>query len=391
MASSPDLAGLARNLVRVHDAVLSGAQPPQPPRRVVERSWHRTLSLGVDPEARSRHEPLSTAEIEARRRRSRLALVIDELRAPLLAAADASSYLVVVTDAEGTVLWRDGAHRMKSHADALGFVEGALWTEGAVGTNAIGTALVEGAPVQLFSAEHFERAQAPWYCTAEPIHDPIDGSLLGVVDVSGPALTLHPAIRALVSASVQLATARLWRNHGEGLERLRRAAEPLLAGVNGPLLVVDDHGWVAAQRGLSARDRVEAPQADRAVAVPELGLCLPERLGSGWLIRPTPGRVVFTSVLDLVATPAMLEVQAGDSSWRISLSPRHAQLLAALSQAGPAGTSAGELSRQLFGDADHQVTVRAEFSRLRRAVGALVAGNPYRVADGVHLVVHRAG
>jgi hypothetical protein len=87
----------------------------------------------------------------------------------------------------------------------------------------------------------------------------------------------------------------------------------------------------------------------------------------------------------------MLEVQAGDSSWRISLSPRHAQLLAALSQAGPAGTSAGELSRQLFGDADHQVTVRAEFSRLRRAVGALVAGNPYRVADGVHLVVHRAG
>ena len=37
---------------------------------------------------------------------------------------------------------------------------------GPVGTNAIGTALAEAAPVQLFSAEHFEQAQHPWYCTA---------------------------------------------------------------------------------------------------------------------------------------------------------------------------------------------------------------------------------
>jgi hypothetical protein len=33
------------------------------------------------------------------------------------------------------------------------------------------------------------------------------------------------------------------------------------------------------------------------------------------------------------------------------------------------------------------VTVRAEISRLRRAIGALVATNPYRLADGVVLKV----
>ena len=33
---------------------------------------------------------------------------------------------------------------------------------------AIGTALAEQAPVQLFSAEHFEEGQHPWYCTASP-------------------------------------------------------------------------------------------------------------------------------------------------------------------------------------------------------------------------------
>ena len=262
-----DLAMRARDLVRIHDAVLSGSAPPERPRAVVARSWTRVLSLGIDPDGRNGRDPLPPSEVEERRRTSRLSLVIDEIRELLLSAADASNYLVVVTDADGVVLWRSGSPRVKRQADGLGFTDGATWTEAAVGTNAIGTALAEAAPVQLFSAEHFENAQVPWYCTASPIHDPIDGSLLGIVDVSGPALTLHPAIEALVTASVRLAEARLWRHHEERLDQLRRTAEPLLSGANGPLLVVDDHGWVAAHQGVAVRDRVEAPQPDRALAV----------------------------------------------------------------------------------------------------------------------------
>lgn len=382
-----DLAMRARDLVRIHDAVLSGSAPPERPRAVVARSWSRVISLGIDPDGRNGRDPLSPADVDERRRSSRLALVIDEIRELLLSAADASNYLVVVTDADGIVLWRSGSPRVKRQADGLGFAEGALWTEGAVGTNAIGTALEEGAPVQLFSAEHFERAQVPWYCTASPIHDPIDGSLLGIVDVSGPALTLHPAIEALVTASVRLAEARLWRHHEERLEQLRRTAEPLLSGANGPLLVVDDHGWVAAHQGVSVRDRVDAPRADRAVAVPGLGLCLPERLRGGWLIRPQSGETVLRATLDLSTTPAMLEVRGGDAPWRVALSPRHADVLAALAAAGRGGLTAGVLSHRLYGDGEHQVTVRAEISRMRKALGALLATNPYRLGEGVELSV----
>ena len=35
------------------------------------------------------------------------------------------------------------------------------------------------------------------------------------------------------------------------------------------------------------------------------------------------------------------------------------------------------------------MTVRAEMSRLRRAVGGLVTTNPYRLADGVVLTIVR--
>ncbi|MCR1783109.1 GAF domain-containing protein [Nocardioides carbamazepini] len=386
-----DLAMRARDLVRIHDAVLSGSAPPERPRAVVARSWSRVIGLGVDPDGPNGRDPLTPADVDERRRASRLALVIDEIRELLLSAADASNYLVVVTDADGIVLWRSGSPRVKRQADGLGFAEGALWTEGAVGTNAIGTALAEAAPVQLFSAEHFENAQVPWYCTASPIHDPIDGSLLGIVDVSGPALTLHPAIEALVTASVRLAEARLWRHHEERLEQLRRTAEPLLSGANGPLLVVDDHGWVAAHQGVAVRDRVEAPQADRALAVPGLGLCLPERLRGGWLIRPSSSSQALVAVLDVRTSPATLEVRGGDSPWRVALTPRHAGLLTAIAAAGPGGVSAGQLSAALYGDGGRQVTVRAEISRMRRVLGALLATNPYRLGDGVSLSVVDAG
>lgn len=389
MAASPDLASLARDLVRIHDAVLSGSSPPQRPRALVERSWARVLAFGIDPDGRNGRDPLPPGEVEARRQASRLSLVVDEIKELLLSAADASQYLVVVTDADGIVLWRSGAPRVKRQADVLGFEDGALWTEQAVGTNAIGTALAERAPVQLFSAEHFENAQVPWYCTAAPIHDPVDGSLLGIVDVSGPALTLHPAIQALVTAAVRLAEARLWRHHEDRLEELRRSAEPLLSG-SGPLLVVDDHGWVAAHQGVAVRDRVEAPRPDRALAVPGLGLCLPERLHGGWLIRPSGGPGLVTARLELTPGGGTLDVESGGQPWRAALSPRHAELLAAIAEAGPAGVTAETLSRRLYGDGAHRVTVRAEISRLRRTLGALIATNPYRLGPGVVVDVVRS-
>ena len=391
VAPGTDLGRRARELRAVHDAVLAGGRPPERPRSVVARSWRRVLDAGLVPDAPRVRDPLGAAEVERRRRTSPVALVVDELRTVLGSAADASRWLVVVTDADGVVLWRDGSSAVRRQADRLGFAEGATWTEAAVGTNAIGTALAEAAPVELFSAEHFETGQHPWYCTAAPLHDPRTGELLGVVDVSGPALTLHPAVGVLVGTAVRLAEAQLWRHHHDALERLRRATAHATAGVAGPHLLVDDEGWVAHAEGVpsAALTRVAAPREGTPVAVPGVGVLVPERLGEGWLLRTRGPRAGVRAVLVRGERTAELRVGAADGGerWRTPLSPRQAQLLALLAAAGPAGTGAGALSTALFGDAEHLVSVRAEVSRLRRAVGALVATRPYRVAEGVHLEV----
>ncbi|GAA4128550.1 GAF domain-containing protein [Actinomadura keratinilytica] len=378
----------ARELVRVHHAVIGGerAAVPLRPRALVARSWSRVMRLGLAPDGDNGRDPLGADEVARRRLDSPLGEVIDELGQLIGSLADAAQFLLVVTDADGVILWRQGAPAIRRRADDLGFCEGATWTEAKVGTNAIGTALAEAAPVELFSAEHFEQAQHPWFCTASPVHDPRTGELLGVVDVSGPALTLHPAIGALVETGTRLAESRLWQRHLRRLERLRRSAAPLVGTSGGPLLLVDDDGWVAHSSGVAATQRVAAPAEGRAMAVPGLGLCLPERLPEGWLIRPTSPARPMTLVLDLAEAP-ILEVRSGDARWRCALTTRHAEILLLLHAAGPDGLSAPALSRALFGDAEHVVTVRAEVSRLRRSLGAFVESRPYRLTGGVRMTV----
>ncbi|KAA0022646.1 helix-turn-helix domain-containing protein [Antrihabitans cavernicola] len=383
-----DLPRHARDLLRMHDAVIGGGTPPMRPRDVVARSWTRVLDAGLTPDGTNTRAPLGIDEVERRRRASPLSTVIGELDQVIAAVADASQMLLVVTDADGIILWRAGSSAVRHVADKLGFGEGAEWTESMVGTNAIGTALAEAAPVQLFSAEHFEQTQHPWYCTAAPIHDPRTGELLGIVDVSGPALTLHPTITALVETAVRLAESQLWRHHESRLERLRAASAPLLASIKGPLLIVDEHGWVAHTSGVAVRDRIAAPRSDRALTIPGLGLCLPEQITDGWLVRPSGHETRFRIVLDLTAAPAV-EVTGSESSWRSSLTSRHAEILQLLDHSGRTGLTAAALSQAIYGDPDHVVTVRAEVSRLRRALGSVVETKPYRLASSVELTIHR--
>lgn len=387
IAPGTDLPRHARDLVRMHEAMIGGGRSPLRPRAVVQRSWARVLGTGLAADVPNARALLPFDEVERRRRRSPLSSVIADLEQVVGAIADASHMLMVVADADGVILWRTGSARVRSRADALDFCEGAEWTEANVGTNAIGTALAEASPVQLFSGEHFEQSQHPWYCTAAPIHDPRSGELLGIVDVSGPALTLHPTISALVETAVKLAEAQLWRRHESRLQGLRASAAPLLASVPGPALLVDEHGWVAHASGVAATRRIAAPREDRTVTVPGLGLCTPERIGEGWLVRPAGGATRIAMELDLSDRPAVT-VTGAESTWRAPLTSRHAEILLLLHRSGHAGLSVADLSSAIYGDPDHAVAVRAEVSRLRRAVGSVVEGRPYRLAGSVTMTLN---
>lgn len=228
MSAGDDPRHYAHLLAQVYDAAMAGEKMPARPRSVIGESWDRVLQAGVDPDLGALDEGLDMSELEARRLESGLSVVLDDLTRGLDSVIADGDNILVVADARGRVLWRSGAPRVLQRADRLGFVEGADWGENTVGTNAIGTALMSGRAVQVFSAEHFVRTHHSWTCAGAPIHDPRSGALLGVVDVSGPAATIHPTTVALVDVVAKLAESRLRDHHRRSLDQLRSVAAPIL-------------------------------------------------------------------------------------------------------------------------------------------------------------------
>ncbi|WP_443044897.1 GAF domain-containing protein [Streptomyces sp. Go40/10] len=387
-----DAAQAARVLSEVREAALAGRRARIAPRPVIEQSWGRVLRSGVDPERDVRSRLLPSDEVRRRREESPLRHVLPVLREGLLSVADVSQHIMVVADADGRVLWREGAAAVLRKADGLGFELGADWREDVVGTNGVGTPAVVRRPVQVFAGEHFVRSQTSWTCTGAPITDPRDGRLLGVVDVSGPLETMHPATLAWVDSVAKLAEARLRELHLASLERLRAVAAPVLARLAGRALVVDRDGWSAAVTGMPYVRRVALPKslAPGRRWLPSLGSCAVEPLAGGWLLRaedePRAG-AVRRVVLDL-ARPGRRTVTVEESavSWSRELSPRHAELLFLLAE-HRAGRGAAELAEDLFGDPSRTVTVRAEMSRIRRYLGELLQHRPYRFSEDAEVTV----
>jgi hypothetical protein len=390
-----DAARAARMLSEVREARLAGQRARIAPRPVIEQSWERMLRSGVDPEHDFRAGLLSAEEVRRRREESPLRDVLPVLREGLLSVADVAHHIMVVADEEGRVLWREGCSPVLRKADGLGFELGADWREDVVGTNGVGTPAVVRRPVQVFAAEHFVRSHATWTCAGAPITDPRDGRLLGVVDVSGPLETMHPATLAWVDSVAKLAEARLREQHLGALERLRAVAAPVLARLGGRAAVVDRDGWTAAVSGMPYTSRIALPKSTSAGRrwLPALGLCSVEPLAGGWLVRaldraaepPPPGATRI--VLDVTRPRRWsVTVTGGAGSWSHELSPRHAELLYLLA-VHRGGRSAAGLAADMFGDPGRTVTVRAEMSRVRRYLGGLLEHRPYRFCEDAEVEV----
>ena len=384
-----DLRADTRRTHVVRDAAMSGSGATSGPRSLIGDSWDRVRARGLDPSGAPEVAPLSQSELYARRERSPLHDLLTPLREYLRPAGDAAGQVLVVSDADGRVLWREGSSGVSRYADRLGFVGGSAWTEGNVGTNAIGTCIVTGSPIHIHAAEHFAQSHTAWTCAAAPLKDPVTGRLLGVVDLSGPARTGHANTLSLVTVAARLAEAEVRAAHQDRLNALRAFASPLLAKVGGKALALTPDGTAAAVTGLVAPTQIALPDEMTAGDqwVPALGMVRAEPLPGGWLLRVLEGDAAdpdsaTSLLLDLSASEPSVEVTGASSVWTHRPSPRHAEILLALVRHRD-GRSAAQLADDLFGDRSRTVTVRAEMSRLRRTLGPMLVQRPYRLADNV--------
>jgi len=315
-----DTAGRAHDIWRAHEAFLADGYPATGSlatsvRDIVAQSWLRSARARVDPDD---DPPVSVADSElvSYRADHPLARVIGALRELVGTCADDGEHLMAVTDAAGLLLWVEGHSGQLKRAETMNFVEGTIWDERHAGTNALGTCLALGEPVQIVSTEHYRHAVQSWTCAAAPIRDPGTGLTVGVIDITGGDSVAHPRSLALVRAAAKVAEAEL------GWHRDPASGD-----------------WLPRQRRLTPTD---ARAHDR---------------------------------LAILGRP---DGQLRQSGRPLKLNRRHAEVLFLLS-AHPAGLTSEQLACALYGDFGDPAAVRVEFTRLRRAVGNLVESRPYRL------------
>jgi len=187
----------------------AGAVPLAPPRQAfIERSHQRSEALGLKRHEKSGFDPLVRSDLNlARERNQRLYTHAAPVMQLLYEQIVNTESMIVLTDAQGTILHAVGDDSFLARAHRVALAPGENWAEHAKGTNAIGTALFEEAPTLVHGGEHFIHANNFLTCSASPIFDP-RGNMLGVLDVTGDHRGYHQHTMGLVRMS-----ARMIENH----------------------------------------------------------------------------------------------------------------------------------------------------------------------------------
>ncbi len=174
----------------------------------IERSHQRSAALGVSRGEPCDFGPMIRSDLNvARERNHRLYLHAAPVMQLLFEQIVNTGSMILLTDAQGTILHSIGDDDFLNRADKVALAPGQNWAEHAKGTNAIGTAMVEEVPTLVHANEHFMHANNFLTCSASPIFDP-RGNMLGVLDVSGDHRSYHQHTMGLVRMS-----ARMIENH----------------------------------------------------------------------------------------------------------------------------------------------------------------------------------
>lgn len=241
---------------------LNGGEPGSDAlRRLIDDSWRRCLGASVDP-ARFQAPP-PVGENSLHFLRDECADLVTA-SAPIMASArdflSETGTVMVLTNQSGTILNLEGDVSTRGAAENVHLLSGANWSELACGTNAIGTALEVGQPVQIHSAEHYCAGIKRWSCSATVIRDPCDGAILGVVDVSGLSASYSRHTLALVVATAGRIENRLARIELDVRYRLlENCMDRLSATAADGVIVFDRRG-----RAVKANARASAVAAELA-------------------------------------------------------------------------------------------------------------------------------
>ncbi len=171
-------------------------------REEIAQSWMRCKEYGID-YMNGIGDDKYKMELESRIKENEdLIQIAHPIMRSIYSTVEGSGFIIVLTDKEGYIIEEVGDDEILKKAEEINFVKGSLWTERAVGTNAIGTAIFNNKPLQTMGDDHYCFNHHTWTCSAAPIHDE-EGEIIGCLNMSGQYLDAHRHTLGVVIAAVE--------------------------------------------------------------------------------------------------------------------------------------------------------------------------------------------
>jgi signal transduction histidine kinase len=283
----------ARELQRSWERLLAdGALGPELPpgataglRPTIVESWRRSLATGLDPTDMLAPIEADESEVLERWFEHPLGSLAQDLIEQLRRVAAESRSMVVVADGSGLILHRVGDDSLKERAAEMNLVEGARYSEAADGTNGIGTALAADRAFQVFAFEHFNERHHEWVCSGAPVHDPVSGRVVGLVDLSSLWKAAHPRSLELVKTAARMMEQRLFEVRRDQDARLRRRYGDLVTRSTD--LLVSRDGYMLSGAGPARSKPFDIPEGGGEVVLGDGSVAEAASLGQGeaYLLR----------------------------------------------------------------------------------------------------------
>lgn len=231
------------------------------------RSWQRSVQGGLLPTGRlgSPDNLERQALRQLRGQHQELLAHSRPVMEYLFEQVRGSQSVVVLASPCGTLVDTCGDAYFLGKAERVALTSGASWHETQRGTNAIGTALAEMAPLEVHGAEHFLERNGFLTCAAAPILS-ATGQLLGILDISSEHSRGNPHTLGLVTTAAHMIENRLLISGSQRHIRLHLHAQPEGIGtVAEGIALVSEDGWlVGGNRSALALLRLSAAQLGSA-------------------------------------------------------------------------------------------------------------------------------
>lgn len=232
-------------------------------RNFIISSWKRCRQLGVNPYIQELTNNIFVADI-SRLLQSHDALI--KTSRPFMLSlhqlVSGSGFLVALADRDGTILELLGDDEIVKFAKNSNIGVGANFSEKNIGTNTLGTVVIEKKPIQVVAEEHYCKIFHEWTCSAAPIFTS-SGEMIGILNMSGSSEHVHSHTLGMVVAAAK-AIENEMRLH-ETYQELRTSyqySQTIINSMSEGLLSVNSSGEVT-QINAVAREILDLKEDER--------------------------------------------------------------------------------------------------------------------------------